>query len=343
MRKKLISIALVSVCLFVFAGIASAQVYRLSFSTHDPVTSRQSQEKQAWIDRVQERSGGRLEITLFAGGALAGPTAVLDTIKTGAADIGWMFTSFFPGQFFLTDVVALPMLGITTTSHGVNVWWDMYAHSQALRDELYGHGLQVLMMYVNPTQIITTSQKPIYTLADLQGMRIRAAAGVGTDMVAAWGGVPIMMGPGDIYQSIERGTIDGAVFEFTGIQSFRLPEVTNHYTELRFYVGPFIIAMNQGSFNALPEDLRQIIMEESGKAASIVFAQAFEEVKWQSRERIIAGGGNVIVPTAEALAEFRVEADAYINQWVIDRTTGAFNAQDFLDKTKEAIVRHAGQ
>jgi TRAP-type C4-dicarboxylate transport system substrate-binding protein len=172
---------------------------------------------------------------------------------------------------------------------------------------------------------------------------MRAAAGVGTDMVRAWGGVPIMMGPGDIYQSIERGTIDGFVFEFTGIQSFRLSEVTKHYTELNFFVGPFIIAMNQDSFNALPKDLQQIIMEESGVKGSTIIAEAFEEVKWQSRARIIAEGGNVIVPTEEVMAEFRVEADAYIEQWIQDRTTATFDARDFVNKTREAVARHAAQ
>jgi len=201
----------------------------------------------------------------------------------------------------------------------------------------------MLMVYTNPVSLIGTATKPVHTVADMKGLKMRAPAGTATDMVKAWGGVPILMGPGEIYQSLEKGVLDGYIFEYTGIESFKLPEVTKNYTEVRFYVGPFIIMMNKSKFDSMPEDLRKIIEAESGKAMSIKLTTAFEEDYRASRGKIIDQGGNVISVTGETLVEFRKEPDAYAQKWVDEHKTATFDAQDYLKKLKEAIVRHEGK
>ena len=151
------------------------------------------------------------------------------------------------------------------------------------------------------------------------------------------------MGPGDVYQSLERGILDGYIFEFTGLEAFRLPEVTNHYTEVRFYAGAFVIGMNQESFDALPPDLQQIIEEESGRAMSLEFSYLFQANDRASRAKMIAEGGNVITVSDEALAEFQVAADEYTQAWVDRNQSATFDASAYLDKLKEVIKSHEGR
>jgi hypothetical protein len=55
---------------------------------------------------------------------------------TGAVDVAWVFTSFFPNQFPLTDVVTLPMLGIKDVPQATNVLWDLYDWSADMQKEL---------------------------------------------------------------------------------------------------------------------------------------------------------------------------------------------------------------
>ena len=342
-KSKLVSTALL-VCMFLvlFAGVASA-AHRLSFTTHDPVTSGQSRMKQTWIDRVNERSGGRLDIALFPGGSLAGPVQALDAVKTGAADIGWLFVLFYPGQFPVLDSISLPLIGLDSSTQGTYALWDMMEYSDDIRKEVAAQGLKILMLYTNPVNFICTATKPVYTLADMQGLRMRAPAGTATDMLALWGSVPIMMGPGDVFQGLERGTLDGYIFEYTGLEAFRLPEVTNHYTEVRFYAGAFVIGMNQQSFDALPPDLQQIIEEESGRAMSLEFSYLFQADDRASRAKIIAEGGNVITISDEVLAEFQVEADNYTQAWVDSNQSADFDAQGYLNKLKEVIKSYEGR
>jgi TRAP-type C4-dicarboxylate transport system substrate-binding protein len=141
------------------------KVYELSLSTHDPATSNKTKFHQEWADRVMEAGGGRLKITVYSAGALAGGTAALDTLRTGACDIAWIYPAYFPGQFPKSEVLTLP-LGFDTVPQATNVLWDLYESEPALQDEL--SEFVPIMIHSNPSNIIATTDKyPIAKLADL--------------------------------------------------------------------------------------------------------------------------------------------------------------------------------
>jgi TRAP-type C4-dicarboxylate transport system substrate-binding protein len=342
MRRSL-KIVLCAVLLFVLCGGAAqaADSFKFSFTTHDPVTSTQTKMHQQWADSIKEKTGGRVEITIYPGGSLSAATEALDAVKTGAADIGWIFTSFYPGQFPLTDVISLPLIGVSSPPQGTNVLWDLYADSDALRAELSKNNLKMLMMYGNPTSIIVTASKPVKTVDDVKGLKLRAPAGTATEMMKAWNGTPIMMGPGDVYQSLEKGVLDGYIFEYTGINSFKLQEVSKYYTEVFIYSGPFLIMMNQDSFNSLPADIQKIIEDESGRAMSIALAEPFYKDFLDVRAKILTDGkGEIIEIKGDALAAFEAPAKDYIKQWAEKNKSASFDSQAYINKAQELVEKY---
>jgi TRAP-type C4-dicarboxylate transport system substrate-binding protein len=320
---------------------ASDKVYKFSYSIHDPANSTKTIPQQAWADRIRERTGGRVDITVFPGGSLAGATEVLDSVKTGAADIGWVYTSFFPGQFPITDAISLPLLGINTSPQGTKILWDLYEYSDALRAELSSNNLKTLMMYTISSSIVITSSKPVYKIDDLKGLKLRTPAGTPTDLLIAWGGTPIMMGPGEVYQSVQKGVLDGYIFDYAGLNSFKLQEVSKYYTEVFIYVGPFLILMNQDSFNSLPEDLQKIIEEESGRAMSITLAELYQKDWDVVRSGILSDGkGTIIEITGDTLTAFEKPGQGFIRQWVEKNKSASFDAQAYVDKLLESIRKY---
>jgi len=317
------------------------KVYKLSFATYDPVTSNQTKIHQAWADRIKKATNGRVEITVYAGGSLAASTEILDAVKTGAADIGWVYTPLYPGQFKVAEAVSLPLLGIRTATQATGVLWDLYGESDALKKEVNG-GFKTLMMYTNPNSFIATSSKPVKNAADLKGLKLRAPAGTATNMLIKWGGTPIAMGPGDIYQAVGKGVLDGYILEYTGIKSFKLDEVAKYYTEILFFVGPFLTIMNNNAFNSLPEDLRSIVEKESGRATSMLLAKAFQDDWSTARESIIKNGKNTIIdPTGNDLTSFKQAADNYTEEWCAANKTSNFNAEAYLKRLRELIKKHS--
>lgn len=325
------------------SAAAADKVYKLSFATYDPITSNQTKIHQEWADHIKKATNGKVEITVFAGGSLASSTEILDAVKTGAADMGWIYSPLYPGQFKVTEAIALPLLGVETAQQAANVLWDLYAENKALQNEL-NKDYKVLFLYTNPSSLIATGSKVVKTVGDLKGMKLRAPAGTATNMLVRWGGTPIAMGPGDIYQAMEKGVLDGYILEYTGIQSYKLDEVTKYYTEILFFVGPFMTIINQKTFNSLPDDLRQIVERESGRKMSLRLAKAFQDDWATSREKIIARGKSTMInPTGSDLTTFQKAANGYADEWVKANGTPEFDARAYLNRVQELITKYKGQ
>ncbi|MCD8332041.1 MAG: hypothetical protein LUB63_05895, partial [Oscillospiraceae bacterium] len=183
-RKKVIALILAAAMALTLAACSGGSssggssgsddtVYRLSLTFHDSTQAIKTQFVQAWADEVYEATDGRVEITVYAGGTLASSTDALDAVKQRAADIAVCFTSFFPGQFPLTEVVSLPMTGLTNAVQATNVLWDLWESNTALQDELSDY--KVLMLYTNPNNIICTNT-PVYTADDMAGLKLRVTS-----------------------------------------------------------------------------------------------------------------------------------------------------------------------
>lgn len=307
----------------------SGETYNLTMTIHDPVTSAKVQKYEELAEKTREATDGKVNITVYPGGTLVASTDVADGVAAGTADIGWLFTTFFPGQFPLTEVVTLPMM-FDNHEISTEVLLRLYEQSPELQEELSDY--KILNLYCNPINYFYTTS-PVESIADLQGMQIRTTAGVSTDMVTAWGGSPVLMGPGDMYQSIEKGVLNGMVFEWSGFNAFRLGEVTKYCTTLPICCGVFLCVMNKDSYDSLPAEYQQVIDEIWGDPqVSMEFADVYTaDMELGRSVGVDEEGMTVIELTEEAAAEFKAAADAYIESWVEKYTTDTFDAQAYLD------------
>jgi TRAP-type C4-dicarboxylate transport system substrate-binding protein len=234
----------------------------------------------------------------------------------------------------------LPLIGVRSAQQAAAALWDLYDENEALRNEL-NRDFKALLVYTNPTNVIATSKKPVNAVADLKGLKLRAPAGTATDMVAAWGGVPILMGPGDMYSALDKGVLDGFVLEPGGIKNFKLYEIAKYYTAIDFFVGPFLILMNKDTWNSLPADLQEIILKESGRDASIRFAKTFNDDAVSVLETDIkAASGTIITPNDEALEGFKVAAREYVQAWIDKHQSDKFDAKAYFNRLVELLAKY---
>lgn len=307
------------------------KTYELSFSIHDPATSAKVAYYQQLCDEVYEQTNGGVKITIYPGGTLLASTDVAEGILRGSADIGWIYTTFFPGQFPLTEVVTLPMT-YTDSTQATNVLLDLFDQSELLQEELSNY--KILGMTCNPMNYIY-STTPVRTVSDLKGLSIRATAGVATDLVNAWGGSPVVMGPGDMYEAIEKGVLQGYVFEWSGNNSFNLGEVVDYCTELPMFCGVFLVAMNQDSWNKLPAEYQEIIDSIWNRDASMGLVDVFMDDVEAGRSKGIEQGVEIITPDDAAIAEFQPAADEYVKNWI-----STYDAQDYYDLAMEIAANY---
>ncbi len=343
--KKFLAIALALVmvlCLFAGCGEkADDTVYEFSLTCHDPLATAQVQHMLKWTQEVEELTEGRVKITIYDSATLCAATDVATNVMEGAVDIGWLYTAYFAGQFPLADVVNLPFQGFGDCVDTTKMMWDMWEEYPALAEEW--SEFKVLMLYTNPGMKLISGGDPITSIADLNGKSIRCPSGAITDLLTQWGASPITMSPPEIYEALEKGVVNGYIFEESGLVKFSLHELSTYYLDYPMYNGVFGLVMNKEAWESLPADLQEIIEGTIGRQMSIEAAEIFAADVEAGREAIIEAGGEFVEMPAESLAEFQVAADEYAAGWCEKMSTADFDAAAFLARAKELTEKYAAE
>ena len=321
-------------------GAPDDTVYTLRFSAHDPETSEIMQAAQAYFDKIEEVTDGHVVVEPYYSAVLASVSAVGDMVSSGGVDMGWIYTSYYPTQFTLSDVITLPMQGFGDNVAATQLLWDLYESVPEMAAQ-WDNEYKVLQLYANPAMMFMLNDK-ITSVDQIKGKNIRVPAGAITDILAAWGAAGVTMGPPDIYEAMEKGNVDGYIFEEVGSNSFTLYEVTPYYLDMPLFTGAFSIACNWDSWNKLPQEYRDAIEGISGRDASLTSAQKFADARANAREIAANAGVEFLVPTDEEIAGWAVEADKYAESWCesITSSTGVDGAE-YLAKAQEIYAQYA--
>jgi len=295
------------------------------------------QYKQYWADSILAATDGHVQITNYYSGVLAAPTDVADAVKGGSADIGWLFIGLYPGQFPLTDVPCLPMQGFGDNRAATETLWDLYDEYQAVRDEW--SDFKILMIYSNPGNHFGSVKKPITKAADLKGLNMRTPAGPIATVMQAWGANPITIPSNEIYQSLERGVIDGWVWGPAGVVPFSVQEVTDYYTDMMMMCGTFALVMNKEKWESLPVEYQEIIDSYSLRTGSLGSAEAMWTEMLNGRDVIVDAGGVWVDVTAEDEAEFKIEGDKYAATWP-DTFSADIDGAAYLEKAITLVNKY---
>jgi TRAP-type C4-dicarboxylate transport system substrate-binding protein len=252
----------------------AAQVIELKLSHYLPSVNVISVDFiTAWANEVEKRSNGKVKITIFpAGSAFGQIDRQLDQVKSGVVDIGFGLVGVPRDRLPRTELIELPFLSQDRNVLNRALW---EVSKKDLAPEY--QGLKLLALTVDMTHIHTKG-KPINSLDDLKGLRIRAPSVTVNKILADIGAVPVNMPPVQVYESLEKGVIDGAVFAWDPISSYRLSEVLDNHLEDVVSGVSFWFAMNDKKYAALPPDVRSAIDAVSGDALIPRFDGWFQ--KW---------------------------------------------------------------
>ena len=261
MKKKMFLVSLVAVLavslLVVVSNNSAAQSkMHIKFSTwHPPVGREVKTVFVPMLEKLKERSNGRITYTMYAGGALGKGPEHYDIVAKGLSDMGYFTATWTPGRFPLSDVLSLAVW-VNGKDIGVDIGNAMY--KRILHREFPG----VKMIELNgciKASLWTT--KPVRTLEDCKGLRIRTPGGHQTNYIKSLGAEPVFMPLGAVYLAMETGTVDGLVTCPPLVLAFKLYEVAKQGTIATFGCVTEGIIMNQKSWDRTPDDLKPLIEE----------------------------------------------------------------------------------
>lgn len=290
MKKKIFVGCLVLMCLLaVVSQSRGAEVIKLSFATFNPPTHPISVLEAQMCDEIKKRTNGQVQISYYPGGTLAGPTKIYSAITEGIADIGMSALGYTPGRFPLMDLFVLP-LGFPSAwvvSKTANDFYNKFRPKEF-------DDVRVFYMHLPGPFVIQTMKKPVKTLEDLKGMRLRAI-GVFADTLKALGGTPIPLEMPDVYESLRRGVLDGNFGPMEMLSDWKIGELEKYVTA-SWKVGnsgAFYLAMNKQKWNNLPPEIKKVFEEVTAEYSEKIFV-ARNESDIRGREFLKKNGGQII-------------------------------------------------
>jgi TRAP-type C4-dicarboxylate transport system substrate-binding protein len=297
-KRVLLVMAVVLLVFFTYSvsGAAAPQVTKLKFANFFPPTHKHSILFEKFCEDIKKKTGGRVEISYYPGGTLLTAPKMAAGVASGIADIGLSHCGYTRGRFPIMEIMELP-LGYPSGYIGTYAATDFYEKFKPKEWD----GFQPLMFVAGAPCIIMTVSKPIRTLEDLKGVKIRGTGRIG-DLIKSLGGIPVPLEMGDLYEGLRRGTIEGTFTAAETLKGWKLGELVRNATTC-WQVGAsytFYVAMNKDKWNALPADIKKIF-DETSVEYRYKFAVQWNEVDIEGMDLLKASGGQTI-PLSDAEA-----------------------------------------
>ena len=260
---------------------------------------------------VSDLTDGKFELQPFAAGEIVPGLQVLDAVANGTVESGFTYMGYYIGKNPAAIFDASLPFGLTPRQHAA---WLNFGGGRALVDELYdGFGVVAITAGNTGGQMFGWFRKELKTPKDLEGLKMRTA-GFGGKVMAKLGVVAQQIAGGDIYPSLERGTIDAC--EWVGPYD---DEKLGFNKVAKYYYTPGVMeleATNQlmigkKAWATLPPRY-QAAMRAAGAIANQEMLASYDAKNAEAIARLVAAGTQLSVLPEEIIKALRVALERFL-------------------------------
>lgn len=325
-------------------GASAVFAAEFEFKLHhfiSPKATAHSKMLVPWAQRIMDASNGRIKIEIFPAMTLGGkPPQLPRQVRDGVVDMAWIVNAYSAGSFPRTEVFELP--GVHQgDSAAVNLaMYQMY--DDYLKDDF--KDLFPLFQHVHGGQAIQMAKDMVRTPADMVGKKIRVPSRTGAWVLEALGASPVKTSVGEIPVALSKGVVDGALIPFEIIPALKIQEQTKYQIEgpngERLGTTSFQLAMNTARWNGLPDDIKQIFLDNSGP-------EWHKEVGriWDAAEargiKVATDAGNIHVKlTEDEWAAFEEAVSPVVQRWIDEMNSKGIDGQALYDQARKLVAQN---
>jgi TRAP-type C4-dicarboxylate transport system substrate-binding protein len=293
-----------------------------------------------WAHKIETESKGRIKIDIFPSMQLGGsPQQLFDQARDGVADFVWTLPAYTAGRFPIIEVFDLPFVGArkaVPNSKALQAFSE-----QHLRDEF--KEVRPICFFAQDRGVIHAN-KPIKTLGDLRGMRLRFSARLLGDALRTVGVNAMSIPVPQVPESLAQGVIDGCVLAWEAVPTLKIHELVKFHSEIpgspTLSTTSFLLAMNRKRYESLPGDLKAVIDANSGIEPA---AQA--GAVWDNQAPIVTElvrkRKNTIVQMEDgAVKEWRKLVEPIHAAWVKQISERGHNGAKLLASVRELVAKY---
>lgn len=327
------------------SGAANAAEDVITLKLHHllpPVAFAHKEMLVPWADKVMKESGGRIKIDIYPAMQLGGtPPQLVDQARDGVVDIIWTLPGYTPGRFTKTEVFELPFMHTSTT-----------ATTKALTEYVKNHGeeysdYKLIAAFVHAGQVFH-SHKPIRTVEDLKGMKIRTPTRTGGWMIEAMGATPVGAPVPQIPEMLSKKIVDAVLIPYEVTMPLKTYEMVDYHTTLgdpkvkRINTSTFIIAMNKAKYESLPADLQKVIDDNSGENIADWLGEIWGGAAEAPGEAKAAESGELIVMSPEETAKLRALTEGpVVDRWVGEMEKNGVDGRALVNEARALLEKYS--
>ncbi len=258
-------------------------------------------------ERLEKASGGTMTLKVYEPGALVNPFEILDAVNKGSVDAGYAGAGYWTGKLRAAPLFSAIPFGPET---GEYLAWMYRGNGLKLYQEMYdtaGFKVKVLICAIIPPETSGWFTKPINSVEDLQGLKIRFY-GLGALVMQKLGAEPTLFPGGEIFQNLEKGVIDATEYSMPVIDEqlgFYKIAKYNYFPGWHQQATIFELLVNKDVWNGLQPD-RQALLEmccRDGIVRSIAVGEASQYAAM--RKSVEKHGVNIMYWSDEMLELYR--------------------------------------
>ena len=269
---------LLSTAVLAFAAATPAMAENWTMTSVWPENIGLIEMDKHWVETVNTLvDDDKLTIEFYEGGSLVPAGEVFGAVQSGTVQAGGDWPGYWAGR----DAAFSPLATTSSLFNAVDyVNWIREWGGQALYDEAYGRFGMVYLPYgvTNNESGFRTVNKPIRTLDDLKGMRLRLAGLEQGKLLEKLGANQVSLAGSEIYQSLERGVVDGAEFSTPNVDfAAGFNEVTKYWSTPGWHQSASLLGVmiNKDAWDALDAETQQRLRVAAD--ATLLWSLSFTE------------------------------------------------------------------
>jgi len=282
MRKRQIMFNIILILVFLVT-IGSINIFavqkpiELKFACYDNPTGLAGFHYKTMKEEIEKNTDGQVIIKIYWSSSLLKGAEMLRGVADGITDMGQMNPNYYPNQLAMNGAYAIIPAGPDAYKYKSWVFETGIERIPEMRAEWTNNNQIPLYTWVLLPKV-ATSTKPIASLEDFKGLKMRAASRWLLEMLGGAGATPVSVPWSDCYMALQTGTIDSVLTNLDGIHNTKLDEIGKH-----IYLCPqiwnssaFTLTINTDRWNSIPEDIQEKIKEALDKVSAL-YGEAYDK------------------------------------------------------------------
>lgn len=241
------------------------------------------------------------------------PEDYYNAVASGVCDIAYIGIPYTPGKFPISEMFGLPIHfpdNVITATAYYRLWQKGYL------DKEFADVVPICVGSTSPYNFFW-GKTSVDTLAKFKGKKIRCPGGPWTVLTKVLGGVPVSVSAAESYMALQRRTIDGILQVWPAVPVFKLHEVSRYLTKLDLCGFPFLVAMNKGTWDKLPEAAKQMLKRNAEKY-SLMMGKAHHGFNALGQKIYTKAGGTIVELPPAQVSEMRKMFKPLFTKWVAE-------------------------